>query len=126
MSGAGVAQLLGLVAGIPLGAIIQLGETRFRVAPQLFRLFVVELPGFRIAEFVVWLGLVGAVIFKEPRAFVWLLAGAWLYDFLTYYRHRPDMLRHLHAVMMAIDRFRRFHLPWMYPLPLLIWAIWRS
>jgi hypothetical protein len=126
MNGAGVAQLLGLVVGIPLGAIIQIGEIRFRVAPQEFRLFVAELPSFHIGEFVIWLGLTGAAIFKEPRTFAWLLAGAWLYDFLTYYRRRPEMLRHLYAVATAIDRFRRFRLPWLYPLPLLVWAIWRS
>lgn len=124
MSGAGVGQLLGLVAGLPLGVAIKLAEMRGKVAPEEFKLFVKELSGYRIAEFVAWLGVAGAAIFKQPLAFAWLLAGAWLYDFVTYYRHRPERLRHLYAVTMAIDHFRGFHVPWAYPLPLLAWAIW--
>ncbi len=123
MSGAGVAQLLGLVAGLPLGVVVELAEMRAKVAPAEFKLFVKELPGFRIAEFVVWLGLAGACVFKQPLALAWLLAGGWLFDFLTYYRHRPERLRHLYAVTMAIDCFRRFRLPWLYPLPLLAWTV---
>ncbi|MBI5394066.1 MAG: hypothetical protein HZA91_02090 [Verrucomicrobia bacterium] len=123
MSGAGVSQWLGLVAGLPLGVVINLAEMRAKVAPEEFKLFVKELPGSRIAEFVVWLGVAGAGIFVQPRVLAWMLAGAWLYDFITYYRHRPERLRHLYAVTMAIDGFRGFHVPWAYPLPLLAWAL---
>ena len=126
MSGAGVAQLLGLIAGLPLGVMIKLAEMRAKVAPAEFKLFFKELPSYRIAEFVAWLGLVGAAIFKQPHALAWLFAGAWLYDFATYYRHRPERLRHLYAVTMAIDYFRGFHAPWAYPLPLLALAMWKG
>ena len=125
MSGAGVGQWLGLVAGLPLGVAIKLAEMRVKVAPEEFKLFVKELSGYRIADFVIWLGVAGAGIFKQPLALAWMLAGAWLYDFITYYRHRPERLRHLYAVTMAIDCFRGFHAPWLYPLPLLAWSIWR-
>jgi hypothetical protein len=126
MSGAGVGQFLGIVAGLPLGVAIKLAEMRPKVASEEFKLFVRELSGYRIAEFVGWLGVAGAAIFKQPLAFAWLLAGAWLYDAVTYYRHRPERLRHLYAVTMAIDYFRGFHAPWAYPLPLLAWAIWKT
>ena len=124
LGGFGVGQLLGLLAGLPLAILLKLGEMRLKVASGEFRLFIKELPSYRIVELAIWLGLAAAGIFKFPQAAAWMFMGGWLCDTVSYYRHRPERLRHLYAVVMAIDFFRDFRLPWIYPLPLLAWSLW--
>ena len=90
------------------------------------RLVLRELPGRQKIQFAIHGGLVIVVFLLQPLSLPWLLWGIWLYDFVTYYRGRPERMRHLYAVTKTVDELRGFRAPWAWALPALAWEVLKT
>lgn len=114
-----------VVAGWPLGLGVKVFELRFKVSTEQRRQFLREIP---LRRQLVWTGyvvLLLAVLTLERRLAGWALWGAWLQDFWSYYRYRPERLRHLYAVVRTLEELRRFPVPWAWVLPAVLLVVLR-
>jgi MFS family permease len=114
--------LLLVIAAAPAGMAGKLFELRFKMAGTERRRLLRELPAGKWLAYV--LLLVAVFGLNLPRL-AWAVLGMWLYDFLTYYRDRPERMRHLYAVTKTLDELRDFRAPWAWALPALAWEVVR-
>jgi hypothetical protein len=106
--------ILFLVAGIPLAFAVRIFELRFKMSRAEWQKVLGELPRatkISLGVYIFCMILCGILWW---RGILPLLLGAWLYDFVTYFRHRPERMRHLYAVVMALEDLRKFRFLWAY------------
>jgi hypothetical protein len=118
------------IASVPLALGVRVFELRFKMAAQewtrvlreLLRhatvsLSICVLLGFGVVAVVPTLATMsGGVAPIHALDGVWVLFGVWLSDFLTYYRHRPERMRHLYMVTATLDDLRGFRRGMLWPL----------
>ena len=113
------------VCAMPAAMAVKVFELRFKMAREERARMLRELPPRKQCEWSVYALLATATFAINAPYVTWALVGIWLYDFVTYYHDRPERMRHVYAVAKTLDELRGFRTPWAWPLPALVWGIWK-
>lgn len=118
--------LLLVVAAVPAALTVRVFELRFKMAAAEHAMILHDLPARRKRELVAYGVLAAGAIVWQSALVLGAMWGVWLRDFFTYYHDRPERMRHLYAVTLTADELRSFPLPWLWPVPSLVYAAIRA
>jgi hypothetical protein len=109
-------------AAMPAALAIKVFELRFKMAADERRQVLGQVSAAKYFAYAVLAAV--AFVLGAPFA-TWALLGIWGCDFFTYYRDRPERLRHLYAVTKTLEELRDFPAPWAWPLPAIVFEVAR-